>query len=67
VTARDGGLPPELDGRLALSRHGMSGRGMPTTFLLGGSPERPVAVGDLNGDGHAARRGVALADAGQVV
>jgi len=56
-----------LDGRLAFSRHGMSGRGMPTTFLLGGSPERPVAVGDLNGDGHAARRGVALADAGQVV
>ena len=53
VTALDGGLPPELDGLLALYRHGRSGLGMPTTFLLGGSPERSVAVGDLNGHGHA--------------
>jgi len=38
---------------LTLYRNGASRLGIPTTFLIGGSPERAVAVGDLNGDGTA--------------
>lgn len=52
ATPRDGELPQDLNGVLTLYRNGASGLGIPTTFLMGGSPERAVAVGDLNGDGN---------------
>lgn len=50
ATSFEAGLP---QGLLALYRNGMSGLGIPATFLLAGAPDRAVAVGDFNGDGHA--------------
>lgn len=61
ASSLEGTLHRDLGGVLTLYRHGSGGLGIPTTFLLGGAPERAVAIGDANGDGTA---DLAVAEAG---